>query len=83
MTSIVNQVTSHMAATSPYDSTTVILCATAVLVLLGLQILKELVRASSHPQLELWSEVLNIAIVPLTIAFCYVVIVRFIVLVPI
>ncbi len=82
MTSIVNQMTAQVAALNPYDSTMIIVNALVVLLLLSLLVLKELLRAGTHPRLELWMQVLNTAIVPLAIASCYIVVIRFLALLP-
>jgi hypothetical protein len=82
MTSIVNEITTRLTAADPYAPESVLLSAIVVVVLLSLLIFKELLRASGHPRFDAWGRVLNRAIVPLTLAFIFIVLVRFLALLP-
>ena len=53
-----------------------------VVLLLALLICKELLRATGHPRFDAWGRILNFAILPLTVAFFLIVIVRFVALLP-
>lgn len=71
-----------MLMPGPYDQISVILSAILVVVLLGLLTFKELLRAGGHPRFESWRRKLNLAILPLTLLFFAIVLVRFLALLP-
>ena len=78
MTATVTQLTIALATASAYEFPSTILDVMIVLLLIILLIQRELVRASGGPRLETWMQTLNIAIIPLSIAFVLITVTRFV-----
>ena len=78
MTSTVTELTFTTIVSNTYDALSMIFGGIAILLLLVLLVQKELVRALGGPQSRTWMQALNTAIVPLLLAFGFVVVVRFV-----
>jgi hypothetical protein len=76
MSAIVNEITTRIISSGTFDalSTTYGLIIAMLLIILLVQ--KELMRAHGGPHVRLWLQTLNIAIVPLVVAFGMVVVMR-------
>ena len=77
MTSTVSEVTRIAITSSTYSALSTTVGLTAIVVLLALLIQKELQRASAWPWARKNMQALDIAIMPLLVVFCVVVLFRF------
>lgn len=81
MTSLVNSFTIATLSSNSYDDLSTTIGLISIFLLLSLLILRELVGVVGSSRKDTWARTLNIAIVPLLIAFFEIVIVRLLILV--
>jgi hypothetical protein len=77
MTATVSQFMRLLLTTSGGDALSTALGAVTVILLIGLLIQKEIIRAQAGAKTKVWIDTLNVAIVPLLFAFTVIVMVRF------
>ncbi len=77
MTAIVTNLIATTITSNSFDARSATLGAIVVLLLTVLLALKELRRAFGGPRFRVWSQTLNIAILPLLLAFGLIITMRF------
>lgn len=78
MTSTVTAATQMAIRSTTYGWLSTGLGLIVILLLIALLVQKELMRALNHPRSELWLRTLDIALVPLTLAFGFIMLMRLI-----
>jgi hypothetical protein len=78
MTATVTDLIAHALASNTAGSSAPALSVVLILLLLVLLVLKELVRSVGGSRATTWTDTLNIAIVPLLLAFGFFVAIRFV-----
>jgi hypothetical protein len=76
MTAIVNEITTRIISSGTFDALSTTYGLIVALLLIFLLVQKELLRAHGGRRARLWLQTLNIAIVPLVVAFGLVVVMR-------